>query len=79
MPPKHMVFIALFSDYTCLYAANRKEGFVRKLQRCLISMETWCELWNNNINEDETLGIYFFRRVDSLSPILHWTDEVFRL
>jgi hypothetical protein len=46
MAPKRMVFIAVFADNTCLYAVNRKEGFVRKLQRYLISMETWCELWN---------------------------------
>jgi hypothetical protein len=29
---------------TCLYATDRKEGFVvRKFQRGLSSMETWCE------------------------------------
>jgi hypothetical protein len=39
--------------YTCLYATDRKEGFVvRKFQRGLISMETWCERWNIKINED---------------------------
>jgi hypothetical protein len=34
---------------------------VRKLQRCLSSMETWCERWNITINEDTTRGIYFSR------------------
>jgi hypothetical protein len=27
----------------------------------LSSMETWCERWNININEDKTQGIYFPR------------------
>jgi hypothetical protein len=47
---------------TCLYATDRKEGFVvRKLQRGLSSMETRCERWNIKINEDKTRGIYFSR------------------
>jgi hypothetical protein len=49
----HGVHLALFADDTCLYATDRKEGFVvRKLQRGLSSMETWCEHWNIKINED---------------------------
>jgi hypothetical protein len=37
MPPQtHGVHLALFADDTCLYATDRKEGFVvRKLQRGL--------------------------------------------
>jgi hypothetical protein len=43
----HGVHLALFADDTCLYATDPKEGFiVRKLQRGLSSMETWCEHWN---------------------------------
>jgi hypothetical protein len=39
---------------------DRKKGFiVRKFQRGLSSMETWCERWNVKINEDDTQGIYF--------------------
>jgi hypothetical protein len=35
-------------------------GFVvRKLQRGLSSMETWCERWNIKINEEKTQAIYF--------------------
>jgi hypothetical protein len=38
----------------------RKEGFfVRKLQRGLSSMETWCERSNIKINEEKTRLIYF--------------------
>jgi hypothetical protein len=49
----HGVHLALFADDTCLYATDRKEGFVvRKLQRGLSLMETWCERWNIKINED---------------------------
>jgi hypothetical protein len=46
-----VIYIALFADDTCLYATDRKEGFVvRKPQRGLSSMETWCERWNIKIN-----------------------------
>jgi hypothetical protein len=49
------VYLALFADDTCLYATDREEGFVvRKLQRGLSSMKTWCERWNIKINEDKT-------------------------
>jgi hypothetical protein len=38
------VYLALFADDTCLYATDRKEGYVhRKLQRGLNAIETWCE------------------------------------
>jgi hypothetical protein len=38
IPPKHLVF---FADDTCLYATERKEGYVlRKLQRGLDAVET---------------------------------------
>jgi hypothetical protein len=50
-PQTQGVQLALFADDTCLYASDRKEGFVvRKLQRGLSSMETWCERWNIKIN-----------------------------
>jgi hypothetical protein len=56
------VYLDLFADDTCLYATERKESFVvRKLQRELNSMETWCERWNSKTNEDKTQGIYFSR------------------
>jgi hypothetical protein len=59
-PPK--VYLALFADDICLHATDRKDVFVvRKLQRGLSSMETWCERWNIKINEDKTQGIYFYR------------------
>jgi hypothetical protein len=61
-PQTRGVHLALFADDTCLYARDRKEGFiVRKLQRGLSSMETWCERWNIKINEEKTRGIYFSR------------------
>jgi hypothetical protein len=51
------VHLALFADDTCLYPADRKEGFiVRKFQRGLSSIETWCERWNMKINEDKNRG-----------------------
>jgi hypothetical protein len=56
------LFLSLFADDTCLYATDRKQGFVvRKLQCVLSSMVTWCERWNIKINEDKTQGIYFSR------------------
>jgi hypothetical protein len=61
MPLKHSVHLALFVDDTCLYETDRKEGFVRKVQRRLNLMETWCERWIIRINKDKTQGIYFSR------------------
>jgi hypothetical protein len=59
-PKTRGVNLALFADDTCLYATDRKDGFiVRKLQRGLSSMEAWCERWNIKINEDKARGIYF--------------------
>jgi hypothetical protein len=58
-PPE--VYLALFADDICLYATDRKEGFaVRKFQRGLSSMETWCKRWNIKINENRSHGIYFY-------------------
>jgi hypothetical protein len=54
------VNLALFADDTCLYATERKEGYVlRKVQRGLNSMSAWCESWYIKINEDKTRAIYF--------------------
>jgi hypothetical protein len=56
------VNLALFADDTCLYATDRKEGYVlRKFQRGLDSMAAWCKRWNIKINEDKTRTIYFTR------------------
>jgi retron-type reverse transcriptase len=53
------VYLGLFADDTCIYATDRKEGYVlRKLQRGLSAIETWCERWNIKINEDKTQAIY---------------------
>jgi retron-type reverse transcriptase len=53
-PQTHGAHLALFADI-CMYATDCKEDFVvRKLQRCLSSMEAWCECWNIKINEDKT-------------------------
>jgi hypothetical protein len=61
-PQTRGVHLAIFADHTGLYATDRKEGFVvRKLQRRLSSMETWCECWIIKINEEETWGICFSR------------------
>jgi hypothetical protein len=58
-PQTHGVYLALFSDDTCLYATDCKDGFiVRRLQRGLCSMEAWCKRWNIKINEDKTQGTY---------------------
>jgi hypothetical protein len=52
--------LALFAEDTCLYATDRKEGYVlRKIQRGLNSRAAWCKHWNIKINEDKTREIYF--------------------
>jgi hypothetical protein len=62
-PPSPGVHLALFADDTCIYCTDRKDGYVlRKLQRGLTSVESWCERWNIKINEDKTQAIYFSRR-----------------
>jgi hypothetical protein len=58
------VNLALFADDTCLYATDRKEGYVcsEKDPAWLDSMAAWCKHWNIKINEDKTRAIYFTRR-----------------
>jgi hypothetical protein len=52
------VYLALFADDTCLYSTDREESHVlRKLQRGLTAMESWCERWNIKINEAKTQTI----------------------
>jgi hypothetical protein len=64
------VNLALFADDTCLYATERKDGYVlRKVQRGLISMSAWCERCSIKINEDKSQAICFYyqrRSPDSL-------------
>jgi hypothetical protein len=62
-PQTPRVYLAFFADDTCMYTVDRKEGYVlRKLQRGLISMESWCERWNMKITDDKTQTIYFSHR-----------------
>jgi hypothetical protein len=63
MPQTPGVYLGLFAADTCIYATDRKEGYVlRKMQRGLTAIETWCEPWNIKINEDKTQAIYFSQR-----------------
>jgi hypothetical protein len=62
-PQTSVVNLALFADDTCLYATDRKEGYVpRKIQHGLNCMASWCERWNIEINEENTRAIYFTHR-----------------
>jgi hypothetical protein len=71
-PQTGFVHLSLFADDTCLYATDRKEGFIaRELQLGLSSIEAWFELWNIKINEDKTRGIYFSR--SGRPPESHFT------
>jgi hypothetical protein len=50
---------------------DHKEGYIlRKLQRGLSAIETWCERWNVKINEDKTQAIYFSHRLRTLEAHL---------
>jgi hypothetical protein len=52
------VYLAVFADDTYMYATDRKEVYVvRRLQRSLNSIETWCERWNIKINKDEIRAV----------------------
>jgi hypothetical protein len=62
-PPNTLWYLSHFVDDTSLYVTDRMEDFVlRKLQRGLSSMETWCERQNIKLNEEKTRGIYFSHR-----------------
>jgi hypothetical protein len=64
IPPQTSgVNLALFADDACLYATDRKEGYVlRKIQHGLNCMTAWCERWNIKINEETTRTIYSTHR-----------------
>lgn len=67
LPQNAGVFLALFAVDKCLYCADRKEGYVlRKLQRGLSSMDSWCERSGIKIDEDKTWAMCFSR---SLKPV----------
>jgi hypothetical protein len=60
-PQTIVVYLALFSGDTRLYATECKEGYVFKNLQCgLNSVVAWCKCWNI-INEEETAAIYFYR------------------
>jgi hypothetical protein len=64
------VHLGLFADETYIYATDRKEGYVlRKLQRGVSAIETWCECWNINVNEEKTQAVYFSHRLRPLRII----------
>jgi hypothetical protein len=70
-PQAIVVHLALFADDTCVYATERKEGYVlRKLQRGLNSVEQWSKRWNIKINEVKTQAIYFFHRIRPSESLL---------
>jgi hypothetical protein len=55
-----------------MHTADREDVYVvRKLQRGLNSIETWCERWNIKINEDKPRPVYFSRRL--IPPEVHLT------
>jgi hypothetical protein len=58
------ICLNLFADDICIYATDRKEGYaLRKLQRGLSAIETWCERLNIKANTDKTHAIYFSHRL----------------
>jgi hypothetical protein len=63
LPQMLGVHVGLLADSTCIYVTDHKECYVlRKLQRVLSAIETWCENWNIKINEDKIQAIYFSHR-----------------
>jgi hypothetical protein len=74
-PQTPCVCLGLFADDTCIYATDRNEGYVlRKLQRGLSVIETWCERWNIKINKDKAQTVYFLIVLAPLRLLLHLTD-----
>jgi hypothetical protein len=63
------IHLALFADYTCIYATEKHERRVLcKLQRGLTTVKSCCERWNIKINEGKSEAIYFSRRPESQRP-----------
>jgi hypothetical protein len=61
----------LFADDTCLYATDRKEGYVlRKIQRVLNCMAEWCERWNIKVNEQRLRRSTSLIEIDRLILLL---------
>jgi hypothetical protein len=53
----------LFAVDTCIYATDRKGGYIlRELHQAVTAVETWCEHCNIKLNEDKTQAIYFSYR-----------------
>jgi hypothetical protein len=48
LPQTSCVYVGIFSDDTCVYTTDRKEGYV------LSAIEMWCEDLNIKINHDMT-------------------------
>jgi hypothetical protein len=70
VPQTPGAYLAFFTD-TCPCATERKEGYVlRKLQRGLSSIETWCERWNIKASKEKTQAIYFTHRLRPPKPRL---------
>jgi hypothetical protein len=66
-----MVYLALFADEQYIYSTDRKENYIlRKVQRGLTAMESWCERWNITINDDKTQAIYFSHRPRTVEAFL---------
>jgi hypothetical protein len=64
MPQTPGVSLGLFADDTCIYATDRKEGYVSEsCSEVSSAIELWCERWNIKINEDKTQAIYFSHRL----------------
>jgi hypothetical protein len=67
------VYLGFFADDTCIYATDRKEGYaLRKLQRGLTGIETWCERWDIKISKDKTQIINFSHRLRSYDVHFTW-------
>jgi hypothetical protein len=66
------VYLGLFADDTCIYAADRRECYVlRKLQRGLSAIETWCECWNMKSTKIKLRKSTFLIHLGLLRLILH--------
>jgi hypothetical protein len=72
------VYLTLFADDAFMYATDREDFVIRKLQRGLNSCESWCERWNIKVIEDKRQAMCFIN-VDRLKLILHWMDGPFLL
>jgi hypothetical protein len=71
-----LTYDTCFLSTSLLYQYIWNSYVLRKLQRDLTAIGTWCELWNIKFNEGKAQAIYFSHIFRPLRFILHGMDGI---